>query len=142
KYILPSILVFGLAYKKRTVVFGSVLAMVFLFLCGANKAVYFGIFMVIVFSFGDHFSKIKYFLLFVVLVALFGLFAFYAFDNTEIIRLSIRRLIFVPPLLDIVYFDFFENNHLYWSESIMSAWIEPQYYLHHSYLIGEKYFNS
>ena len=142
KYIIPSLLIFSFLYKRKLVALASILAMIFLFLCGANKAVYFGILMVIIFSYGDHFSKAKYFILFLFLVCSFGLLAYIIFDYNELLRLSIRRLIFIPSILDILYFEFFDNNYLYWSENILSRWLKSPYNIYHSHLIGIEYFGT
>lgn len=62
---------------------------------------------------------------------------YYLTDNLFIQSLLIRRLIFVPANLNYVYFDFFSSNdHVYWSSSFLSSFIQYGYDLKPAQLIG------
>lgn len=49
----------------------------------------------------------------------------------------VRRLLFVPSYLTTVYFDFFaQNDHIFWSNSVLSSFLEYKYDHGLSHLIG------
>ena len=142
RYVFPTLLIIAIARKNWTIVLYSILAVVFLFLAGANKAIYFGLVLVLLFSFGTYFDKAKYFILFLGSVTILGLFEYFMNDSNFILMYSTRRLVFIPPIMDIIYFEFFDGRPIYWSESLLSKWIIYPYHLFHSYLIGEVYFGT
>jgi hypothetical protein len=55
---------------------------------------------------------------------------------------TFRRVHFIPALLDITYLDFFRDNFLYWSETLINPFLEYPYEAPHAHLIGEHFFNS
>jgi len=65
-----------------------------------------------------------------------------ATGNIYLESLFIRRVFFVPALLNQFYFDFFADNHLYLSHSIFKSFIDYPYELNPSHLIGKEYFSS
>src|SRR5690606_25476842 len=60
--------------------------------------------------------------------------------NNYLWILTIRRIQFIPALLDICYLDFFNGKPLIWSESVLSAVVDYPYEFKHTHLIGENYF--
>src|SRR5690606_8241679 len=65
--------------------------------------------------------------------------AFFSYDYPWI--LSFRRVHFLPTLLDICYTDYFQDNYLYWSDSILKSFIDYPYDNRVTNIIGEVYFN-
>lgn len=65
--------------------------------------------------------------------------SFYFFDDLLLSSLLSRRVFFVPANLCFAYFDFFSNNpHVYWSNSVLSAFSAYPYGdLGVPYVIGE-----
>jgi len=58
-------------------------------------------------------------------------------QNSMVGALLIRRLLFVPVLLNFKYFEFFSNNvKIYWSESILKSFIDYPYDLSSTHVIG------
>ena len=52
----------------------------------------------------------------------------------------LRRIFLIPAKLTYVYFDFFnENQHIYWSNSFLSFFIEYPYDYKYTNLVGEFY---
>lgn len=49
---------------------------------------------------------------------------------------------FVPQILDYCYYDFFNNNYLYWSNSFLKGVLNYPYDVTSPRLIGEVYFNK
>ncbi|HEI4071828.1 TPA: O30 family O-antigen polymerase, partial [Escherichia coli] len=56
--------------------------------------------------------------------------------------LFIRRLLFIPALLNTYYFDFFDNKFVYYSSSYLSSIIDYPYDRPIPEVIGLNYFNS
>lgn len=143
KVLIPTLIVYSLVYKKYKTLLIGVISLTFLFLCGAHKSVLLGSILLLFFYFGNVLNKLKFFLsLTIIIIVSFSI--FYIIDNESLLPLSIvaRRAFFVPSLLDKFYFDFFENNPLYWSGSIGRNFIEYRYGKPIPYIIGEVYFNS
>lgn len=142
RFIIPALLVFGLYFKNKITVLLSILALVFLFLCGANKVVFVGLIMVLVLYKYDYRKKMNYFLLFIMLLTLVSLFTALVFDDVRLMHIAIRRPIMLPGLLDVLYFDFFEGKHLYWAQSITGKFIEYPFDRPHSFMVGFEYFGK
>lgn len=140
KIIIPLIIVFSLELKKKLWIVVGILYLILFYLFGAHKSVYAGILVVIVFYRFSYSQSVKYiikFSVFALVVCL--LLALANYDYPWI--LTFRRVHFIPTLLDICYTDFFDAQHLYWSESIFKKFIEYPYDVRHTNLIGEVYFN-
>ncbi|WP_299430992.1 hypothetical protein [uncultured Maribacter sp.] len=75
-------------------------------------------------------------------VSLISLIISVVFNNNFLMVMSIRRTVFLPSLLDILYFNFFEENHLYWSETFNGVFFNYPYKHPHAFIIGEKYFGT
>lgn len=142
KFIIPCFLVFAVYYKDRiSIVIGSV-ALIFLYLCGAHKAVFVGLLVTFILYKYDYLNKINYFAKILVGISVFSLVASLLFQYDFFMTMSIRRALLLPALMDIFYFDMFDNNHLLWSEAINGLFREYPYEVEHSYVIGEKYFRN
>ena len=62
--------------------------------------------------------------------------------NYYISSLVVRRVFFIPALLDTYYFDFFKDKPIYWSASFLSPFIDYPYDLNPPHLIASHYFNK
>lgn len=142
KILIPSLVVFGLYFKNKLIVVSSVLILVFLYLCGAHKAVFIGLLMILILYKYDYKKKANYFIKFILGISIISLLVSVVFGNDFLMIMSIRRTIFLPALLDVLYFDFFDKNHLLWSETFNGLIINYPYEYSHSYVIGERYFGS
>lgn len=140
KIIIPLIIVFSLELKKRALLFVGILYLILFYLFGAHKTVYAGLFVVLVFYSFSYAQSVKFIVKYSAFLVLACLaLALVNFDFPWI--LTFRRIHFFPTLLDICYTDFFEGQHLYWSQSILKKFIEYPYDVRHTNLIGEVYFN-
>ncbi len=140
KIIIPLIIVFSLELKKKIWVLVGVLYLILFYLFGAHKTVYVGLIVVLVFYRFSFAQSVKFIVKYSsVLVILFTIFALFGYDYPWI--LSFRRVHFIPTLLDICYLDFFEDNYLYWSQSVLKGFVEYPYDIRATNLIGEVYFN-
>lgn len=139
KIIIPLLLVFSLEVKNRLLVVVSVVFLVLFYMFGAHKSVYLGIIFILIFykfSYKEIVKKMLFFLN--ILVALALILSFFSMDYLWI--LTIRRIQFIPSLLDICYLDFFKGTPIYWSESILGSIIDYPYDIRSTRLIGEGYF--
>ena len=139
KIIIPLIIIFSLELKKKVWLLTGVLYLILFYLFGAHKTVYVGLLVVLVFYKFSYAQSVKYILKYSnVLIVLFMLLALVGYDYPWI--LSFRRVHFLPTLLDICYLDFFHDNYLYWSDSILKSFVEYPYDVRPTNLIGEIYF--
>jgi hypothetical protein len=139
KFIIPCLLVFGIYFKDRFTIFISSLSLIFLYLCGAHKAVFVGLILTFVLYKYDYITKINYFLKILIVIGLFSLFVALVFNNDFFMTMSIRRALLLPAMIDVFYFDLFDNNHLLWSETFDGLLRKYPYELEHSYIIGDRY---
>jgi hypothetical protein len=71
------------------------------------------------------------------LVIFFSYLSFAFFDDNLLGSLFIRRVFFVPSFLTFTYYEFFSTHeHVYWSSSILSRFIDYPYDLDPAKLIG------
>lgn len=140
KIVIPLIIVFGLELKKRLWVLVGVLYLILFYLFGAHKTVYVGLLVVLVFYRFSYTQSVKLLVKYsAVLIVLFLILALMGYDYPWI--LTFRRVHFIPTLLDICYLDFFHDNYLYWSDSLLKSFVEYPYEVRATNLIGEIYFN-
>lgn len=123
KIIVP----FGLIYfleKKKTIFFMVfVLFGVYFYLIGAHKTVLIGNIICVFFYTINKKYFIDY-LLYIIIGVLFLVFGiYYIYDDIFFSSLVIRRVFFIPALLDIYYFDFFKDLKMVYSHSILESFI-------------------
>jgi hypothetical protein len=140
KIIIPLIIIFSLELKNKLMTLAGIVYLLLFYLFGAHKTVYLGILVVLVFYRFNYLKSANWilFLSIFLLVAFFAL-AILGYDYPWI--LTFRRVHFLPTLIDISYLDFFRENYMYWSESILSGVFEYPFDQRHEFLIGEQYFN-
>lgn len=141
KIILPLIIVISIEQKKWIFTVIGILYLVLFFLFGGHKTVYLGLFAVLFFykfSYKQIISVIAKFSIVLAIIAIV-----LAMFNQDLLWILIfRRVHFIPMLLDVCYLDFFHNNHLYWSESILKAFFKYPYDVGHTKVIGDEYFRK
>lgn len=140
KIIIPLIIIFSLELKNRLMMFVGIVYLMLFYLFGAHKTVYLGILVVLAFYKFNYLKSVNW-ILFLSILLLLVCFALAALGYDYPWILTFRRVHFLPSLLDISYLDFFRENAMYWSESLLSSFIEYPYDQRHEYLIGEAYFN-
>ncbi|HBF87359.1 MAG TPA: hypothetical protein DDX39_01865 [Bacteroidales bacterium] len=143
KVVAPLLLIFCLIKKEYFFAFLAFSFVIYSFLISGHKSVYLSTVVILFFFYlGKNYElKIKYFFALII----FMLIGVYAFDSTFLEgnltqSIFVRRLFFVPALLNTHYFDFFQNEPIYLSHSILSSFIEYPYDLDPSHLIANEYF--
>jgi hypothetical protein len=144
KVIIPVLLIYGLIRKNVALVAINIVALLFIFMIsGAHKSLFFSLFVILFFYlFKSYYKKVFMFLAAVVLLMITGLYLFFYSEHTFIADMLIRRTILDPPLMDIFYFDFFDNNHMYLSHSIFKDFVDNPYDIQPSYVIGGAYLKN
>lgn len=141
KIILPLIIIMSIEQKKWIFTFIGVFYLVLFFLFGGHKTVYLGLFAVLFFykfSYKQIISLIAKFSIILAIIAMI-----LALFNQDLLWILIfRRVHFIPMLLDVCYLDFFHNNYLYWSESILKSFFKYPYDVGHTKVIGGEYFRK
>lgn len=142
KVILPVLLVVSLMrkeYVKSAIAFACLIIM---FLVGAHKSVFLGLFLVLAFMPGGYRQKVYYFYFGILLACALSMYLFFEKDNIVMASLFIRRVLFIPSILDTAYFGFFDGHHLFWSHSFMSSFIAYPFDLPPQNIMGEMVFRS
>ena len=141
KIIIPVIIVFCIYYRQFGKLVLSLMALTFLYLCGAHKIVFVGIIFILVFYKYEYLKKTMYFMNLMIGLIVVSFLAVWIFNYDYIWIITFRRVLMLPSLLNYCYFDFFEGNPLYWSNSFLSRFFEYPYDLKVENLISEIYFN-
>jgi len=63
-------------------------------------------------------------------------------NNNMFKSIFVRRVFFVPSLLNEFYFDFYKDSHLYLSHSIFSSFIDYNYDMSPAHTIADVYFHK
>ncbi|WP_209401176.1 hypothetical protein [Pseudozobellia sp. WGM2] len=141
KIVIPLFLIFSLELKNRIMTGFAVVYLLLFYLFGAHKTVYAGLIVIFLFYGLGYYSAIRKILKWSNVLIIIAMFlAIVGFDLLWIY--SFRRVHFIPTLLDICYLDFFNDNYLYWSNSVLKSLFDYPYDVTHAHLIGEAYFNS
>ena len=82
-----------------------------------------------------------YFMKLMTLLLIFSIVITLLFDITIFWDMTFRRALLLSALLDYCYFDFFDENYIYWSNSFMSRFIDYPYDISPDFIIGRDYFN-
>ena len=143
RVIIPVIFVFALKYKLKLLAFLNFMVLVLLYLMGAVKSVILGSLLVVIFYFIPARKIYNYTVLGLIVLALVAIAAipFFDPDYNTVAVLIFRRLMFLPNLLDYTYYDFFNANHLYWSNSFLEPFLEYTYNTTPPRVIGAHYFD-
>jgi hypothetical protein len=84
----------------------------------------------------------QYFTLTLCAISLVGLLFFLLLDNEYPSSFMVRRTLFLPAQISFHYYDFFSNNHIYLSNSLLKNYIDYPYELETPQLIGMYYMGN
>lgn len=144
KVVAPIMLIYSMIRKNKLLALISLLILLYIFLVSGQKSVYMTPVALLIFYFlGKTYEKKINIML---TSLLFALFAFHFIDtyieHNLFQSIFVRRVFFIPALLNQYYFEFFTHNYMYLSHSIFSPFIENRYHLDPSLLIGLEYYGS
>ncbi len=110
--------------------------LLFMFLVGGHKSVFLGTILLIFFFYGSYKTKMKFFYLGISIVLLAAIALFSISKNLFLISHITDRVFFLPTLLDIGYFKYFDGHPIFWSDSILRSFIKYPFDLEPPYAIG------
>jgi len=140
RVLLPALIIVSIKRKNYPLLLLVVTLISYLYLSsGALKSVYFGIFAAIFFYFGKSYkSKVLIFIIPLIIIMLLGIIEFQVTQNSYLQNLAIRRVLFIPPLIEDTYYSFFSNNEkTYYTHSILSFFGDNNYGMPLSRFMGE-----
>ncbi|PLX07407.1 MAG: hypothetical protein C0596_10720 [Marinilabiliales bacterium] len=144
KVILQVLFVYSLTKKDYKTLLFAFAVLMYLFLISGHKSVYFTPILILFYYYlGNNYNQkiaLTMGLLLVFFIAI-NIPDFYI-GRPIMKSIFIRRMFFVPALLNECYFDFFKDNHMYLSSSVLSDFITYPYDLPPEYLIGREYFGK
>lgn len=144
RIIIPIIFVLALKYKMKMIAFLNTIVLLFLYLMGAVKSVLLGSILVVIFYFIPRekiLSILTRGLIVLLLITIFTI-PFEIHDRNFFGVIVFRRMMFLPSVLDYCYFDFYNDNYLYWSNSFLKGIVEYPHDISSPRLIGFEYFNK
>ncbi|MBN2893861.1 MAG: oligosaccharide repeat unit polymerase [Bacteroidales bacterium] len=143
KVIIPVLIAFSLIKKHKLLTIFGVSVLLYLFIAQAHKSVFFGIIIVLFFYFiKNYYKKITFFIIILLLVFISTHILTYTTGIYAPESILIRRVFFVPALLNTYYFDFFDQNYIYLSHSIFKNFLTYPFDVPPPAVIGMEYFNS
>jgi len=142
RILAPALFLTSLIDKKYFFTVFSLLAILYLYSTSAHKSVFLGIILALGLSFIKSYRKqiatIYGLLGSVSILVITGI----AGPTVKFIgSIVIYRGIFIPTLMGSMYFDFFYENHTFWSQSPFNPFIEYPYSLSPPKLMGKTYFD-
>jgi len=141
--LLPICAIYGLKENRFGMAVFAVLGTMLLFLMTPHKSIFFGIFVVIFFYFKRNiFSKTLLFASLLLILLVIGKLIYLINGDLTIESLFYRRYLLLPALLNQMYFDFFEGNSIYFSNSFLSSFIDYPYKIDPAHLIGVELYNN
>lgn len=118
RVVLPSLLIIALIKRKIWLIILSAFMIIFIFMVGALKSVFIGMFAAILFYLGKRFIDKVYILLYLFLgLSFLGLIWYISTGNTFLVNSFVRRILFIPPMIDNYYYQLFSENPLLWSHN-------------------------
>jgi hypothetical protein len=121
RVLFPVLFLFFLHKKNYKALILPLIGILYIFLCGATKSIFFGLFAAILFYFGrTYIDKIKIFAILFISLSILGVASYLFLNNKLIVDVLIRRLFFIPPYLDNIYYQYFTDNYTYWTHSHLS----------------------
>lgn len=140
RVLLPALIIISIKRKNYPLLLLVVILTTYLYLSsGALKSVYFGIFAAIFFYFGKSYkSKVLIFILPLIAIMVLGIFEFKITQTSYLQNLAIRRVFFIPPLIEDTYYSYFSSNEkTHYTHSILSFFGDYNYGMPLSRYIGE-----
>lgn len=122
RVVLPSLLIIAIIKRKAWLAILSISLIIFIFLVGALKSIFIGMFAAILFYWGKRFIDKIYLLLYLFLgLGILGLIIYFLSGNTFLVNSFVRRILFIPPMIDNYYYDLFSQNPLFWSHNAIGS---------------------
>ncbi len=118
RVLFPILIIYSISSKKYYILIISVMAIAYLFLCSATKSVLIGGIIAVFFYYGKHWKdKFKLFSFMIISLIILGFIMSFFFNSNMVTGAFIRRVFFIPPSLDNIYYQYFNDNFSLWAHS-------------------------
>ncbi len=141
RVLLPALIVVSILQNKKLIILLVIVLTSYLYLAsGASKSIYFGIFVALFFYMGKSYkSKLQIFVISLLFLLFLGILEYYIFDYSAIQYSLIRRVFFIPPLMEEVYYNYFSiHEKTYYTHSVLSFIGDSNYGVSLSRFMGEE----
>ncbi|WP_342600225.1 hypothetical protein MHB48_03770 [Psychrobacillus sp. FSL H8-0483] len=144
RVVLPTLIVYFLVNSKKPIAFWLALIQLLIFSVDGSKSVLFSL----ILAFSGYFiyrsNRISWFVWLLLFINVLAILEERILETTYIMTIFIRRLMFLPQLLNYFYFDFFSKNEFdYFRQSIIgNLGIDSPYIVRIPIIIGENYYGS
>ncbi len=143
KILLPVLLAYSIIRKKYGLSIFAIVLLLYLYLTQAHKSVFFSTLLIIYFYFFKNYYKKIFFFLFLLFVAIITVHFLYVFMGKLMPEsLLVRRVLFLPAVINKLYFSAFKDQPLFLSHSVFSSFFHYPYQLDPPHLIGKIFFHS
>lgn len=144
--VIPLFFVFFLIKKKHVYALLLFSMLIYLYVISGNKIVYVtSVVMTFFYFIGKGFlEKTQYFVYALVIgLLILPLIDYYILESNTLKGTFVMRMLFLPSQINFLYFDFFENKHLFFAESHIFNWFfEYPYNKPIGFIISETYFDA
>jgi hypothetical protein len=140
RVLLPALIVISIKRRNYPLLLLVIILTAYLYLSsGALKSVYFGIFAAVFFYFGKGYkSKLLILIVPLILIMVLGILEFEITQHLHLQNLAVRRVFFIPPLIEDTYYNFFSgHDKTHYTHSLLSFFGDPGYGMSLSRYIGE-----
>ena len=142
KVVAPIGLIFAMIKNNKLLTLLFSFIIIYMFLIAGHKVILFGFFSILFFYYLNRKKRFTYILLSVNFLLVSSIIISQLLDMKIIASLIIRRVFFLPSLLDVYYFDFFQDNPIYYSHSFFTSIFNYPYFQSPKSLISINYFND
>ncbi|MFA0263692.1 hypothetical protein AB4497_14635, partial [Vibrio cyclitrophicus] len=143
KVIAPVAIIYSFNKGKRYFFWVAMFILTYLFMTTGHKSVYFTPIVLLAFSFGrnDYFGKLRLLLIGTILLFLLSRISS-LLGETMIESLFVRRLFYIPALLNLYFFEYFDSLKIWYSNSFLSLFLDYPLDRVPAREIGYVYYNS
>jgi hypothetical protein len=143
KIILPALLLFGFKKNRKIAYWGALFFLLYLFVTMSHKVILFApivaVMLYIIKKPGAQVATIFSGIIFVIIASRFTT-EYYEYLNIE--GTFVRRVFFIPAILNESYFDFFAGKPVFFGNSFLSDYVDYSYSLQPSNLIASIYWGK
>ncbi len=142
KILMPVGLVLALKYRQRALFVIFLLIQIYLFMVQGHKTVFISVFLTAFYFIKDFKAQTRLLIVGSFFMVFLSHLATYATGNLFIESVLVRRVLFVPAINNLFYFEFFDEQHLYYSYSFLKSFIDYPFAIEPQYLMGQLYYGE
>lgn len=140
RIIIPVIFIMALSKRKWFIVFATIIVQLYLYSLLAQKLVFITLFLTLIMYIHSHFRQITWVLFSLIGIVLVSIFISLITNNIMTESIIVRRTFFIPAIITKNYFEFFEGQAIYYSNSFLRNVFDYPFDLAPNLLIGQEFF--